>query len=119
MLGIGPLEMIVILGLALIVLGPEKFPEAGRMVGKAMREFRAMTTDITRDLSNEIKISDPDDDLPPARSVPENTVNYDEIDWEALEREAKAEYSDAVEDAAPVLEDATPNPPEKNEPGPV
>ena len=116
MLGIGPLEMIVILGLALIVLGPEKFPEAGRMVGKAMREFRAMTTDITRDLSNDIKISDPDD-LPPARSVPENTVNYDEIDWEALEREAKAEYPDA--DAAPVLEDADPNPPEKNEPGPV
>nr|MBA2364233.1 twin-arginine translocase TatA/TatE family subunit [Chloroflexia bacterium] len=38
MFGIGPLEMVVMLALALIVLGPQKFPEAGRAVGKAMRE---------------------------------------------------------------------------------
>ena len=33
-------EMIVILVLALIVLGPKKLPEAGRSLGNGMREFK-------------------------------------------------------------------------------
>jgi sec-independent protein translocase protein TatA len=36
----GPLELIVILVIALIVLGPKKLPEAARSVGKGMRELR-------------------------------------------------------------------------------
>jgi sec-independent protein translocase protein TatA len=37
---VGPLELIVILVIALIVLGPKKLPEVGRSIGKGMREFR-------------------------------------------------------------------------------
>jgi sec-independent protein translocase protein TatA len=37
---VGPLELIVILAIALIVLGPKKLPEVGRSIGKGMREFR-------------------------------------------------------------------------------
>jgi sec-independent protein translocase protein TatA len=33
-------ELIVILVIALIVLGPKKLPEAGRAMGKGMREFK-------------------------------------------------------------------------------
>jgi sec-independent protein translocase protein TatA len=36
----GPLELIVILVVALIVLGPKKLPEAARSVGRGMREFK-------------------------------------------------------------------------------
>jgi sec-independent protein translocase protein TatA len=36
----GPLELIVILVIALIVLGPKKLPEAARSVGRGMRELR-------------------------------------------------------------------------------
>ena len=36
----GPLELMVILVIALIVLGPKKLPEAARSVGKGMREMR-------------------------------------------------------------------------------
>jgi sec-independent protein translocase protein TatA len=36
----GPLELIVILGIALIVLGPKKLPEAARSVGRGVREFK-------------------------------------------------------------------------------
>jgi sec-independent protein translocase protein TatA len=36
----GPLELLVILGIALIVLGPKKLPEAARSVGRGMREFK-------------------------------------------------------------------------------
>lgn len=37
---VGPLELIVILVIALIVLGPKKLPEVGRSVGKGLREFK-------------------------------------------------------------------------------
>jgi sec-independent protein translocase protein TatA len=38
--GIGVPELLVILVIALIVLGPKKLPEAGRAMGKGMREFK-------------------------------------------------------------------------------
>jgi sec-independent protein translocase protein TatA len=37
---VGPLELIVVLVIALIVLGPKRLPEVGRSVGKGMREFK-------------------------------------------------------------------------------
>jgi sec-independent protein translocase protein TatA len=37
---VGPLELIVVLIIALIVLGPKRLPEVGRSVGKGMREFK-------------------------------------------------------------------------------
>jgi sec-independent protein translocase protein TatA len=40
----GPLEILVILVVALIVLGPAKLPEAARSVGKGMREFKDSLT---------------------------------------------------------------------------
>ena len=40
MFNIGPLELLAILVVALLVFGPEKLPEMGKHVGKAMREFK-------------------------------------------------------------------------------
>jgi sec-independent protein translocase protein TatA len=37
---VGPMELILILAIALIVLGPKKLPEVGRSIGKGMREFK-------------------------------------------------------------------------------
>jgi sec-independent protein translocase protein TatA len=37
---IGPMELIVVLAIALIILGPKKLPEAGRSVGKGLRELK-------------------------------------------------------------------------------
>ena len=37
---IGPLEIAIVLIIALLVLGPKKLPEVGRSVGRGMREFR-------------------------------------------------------------------------------
>lgn len=47
MFGISPLEMMVILAVALIVFGPGKLPEIAQTVGKAVREFRTVTGDLT------------------------------------------------------------------------
>jgi sec-independent protein translocase protein TatA len=40
----GPLELMVILVIALIVLGPQKLPEAARSVGRGMRELKESLT---------------------------------------------------------------------------
>ena len=40
MTSIGPMELIVVLAIALIVLGPKRLPDAGKSVGKGMREFK-------------------------------------------------------------------------------
>ena len=40
MFNIGPLELIVVLIIALLVLGPQRLPDAARSVGKGLREFR-------------------------------------------------------------------------------
>ena len=41
---VGPLELVVVLAIALIVLGPKKLPEVGRSVGRGMREFKESLT---------------------------------------------------------------------------
>jgi sec-independent protein translocase protein TatA len=37
---VGPMEMIVILAIALIVFGPKRLPELGKSLGNGMREFK-------------------------------------------------------------------------------
>jgi sec-independent protein translocase protein TatA len=42
-------ELLVILVIALIVLGPKKLPEAGRSLGKGMREFKDSLNGVHED----------------------------------------------------------------------
>jgi sec-independent protein translocase protein TatA len=37
---IGPLEIVIVLVIALVVLGPKRLPDFGRSVGKGLREFK-------------------------------------------------------------------------------
>ena len=52
MFGIGTPELLVILVVALIVLGPERLPEIARALGKAMAELRRATGGLTEELQN-------------------------------------------------------------------
>ena len=47
---IGPTELIIVLVIALIVLGPKRLPEVGRSIGNGMREFKdSISGDSRRD----------------------------------------------------------------------
>ena len=47
---IGPMELVIVLAIALIVLGPKKLPEVGRSIGNGMREFKdSLSGDNKRD----------------------------------------------------------------------
>ncbi|HUG46896.1 MAG TPA: twin-arginine translocase TatA/TatE family subunit [Candidatus Limnocylindria bacterium] len=43
---IGPFELLLVLILALLVLGPGKLPEVGSAIGKTLREFRRATSEV-------------------------------------------------------------------------
>ena len=46
---IGPLEIALVLIVALIILGPKKLPDMGRSVGKGMREFKDAVSGNSKD----------------------------------------------------------------------
>jgi sec-independent protein translocase protein TatA len=46
---IGPLEIGIVLIVALIIMGPKKLPDMGRSLGKGMREFKGAISGDSRD----------------------------------------------------------------------
>lgn len=63
MLGnIGPLEIAIVLVIALIVFGPKRLPELGSSLGRGIREFRNTVTGDKRD--------DDDDDVKALSATP-------------------------------------------------
>ena len=58
MFGIGGAEFLIILIVALLVLGPEKLPGLARTLGRAMGEFRKVSTDFQRTLNVEAALNE-------------------------------------------------------------
>lgn len=47
--GIGPMELIVVLIVALLIFGPKKLPELGKSLGSGMRSFKDSVSGSDRD----------------------------------------------------------------------
>jgi sec-independent protein translocase protein TatA len=62
----GPLEMMVILVVALLVLGPQRLPEVARSVGKGMRELK----DSLSGVSDDDYADELEEERPAAKPVP-------------------------------------------------
>jgi sec-independent protein translocase protein TatB len=54
MFGLGMGEVVIILVLALILLGPQKLPDAAKQLGKGLREFRKATDDLKSQFETEL-----------------------------------------------------------------
>ncbi len=64
---IGPLELIVVLVIALVILGPKKLPGLGRSLGTGMREFKdSISANSKDDAKRELDASD---DEPASKST--------------------------------------------------
>lgn len=59
MFGLGMGEVVIILVLALILLGPQKLPDAAKQLGKGLREFRKATDDLKQQFETELYAADP------------------------------------------------------------
>ena len=111
MFGIGMPEMILILAIALIVIGPKKLPDLAKSLGRAMNEFKKATREIkdSMDIDGDLKdVRKSFDDL--------NADVRDAVDLNPL-KSAKSEP--AAEDAPPedrLPEDPPPDPPSSRTP---
>jgi len=72
MFGIGMTELMVILVIGLLVIGPKKLPELARSLGKGLAEFRRASTEMRREfleVADEVRIDPPPQK--PAETDPE------------------------------------------------
>ena len=68
---IGPMEIVLLLGLALLLFGAKRLPEIGRSMGKGMREFKDSVSGIGNDHL------DPPSQLDPPLSETAHTVKVE------------------------------------------
>ena len=60
----GPLELVIILVIALLILGPGKLPDVGAALGKSIKEFRKASSDIQESVTVDTS------PLPPTPAAP-------------------------------------------------
>ena len=83
MLGIGSTELVLILFFGFLIFGPEKLPEMGRTVGRAIRQFRTASDQASAKFKEEVY--DPfQEAIDPYKSEIEKTVAPIKEDIDAI-----------------------------------
>jgi Tat protein translocase TatB subunit len=75
MFGIGPEELVLLLIIALIVLGPERMPKVARDIGRVVGDLRRTSDELREEFLNADKLLDKAADAatPPAAAIPSTT----------------------------------------------
>ena len=68
-LGVGPMELVIVAVLAYFLLGPKKMGEAGKSIGKILRELRAQRDEFTSMLMESVDLEDKPKSSTPATPV--------------------------------------------------
>lgn len=63
MFGIGFPELLLILGLALVVIGPKRLPDIARALGRGFSEFKRATDDLKSTFNEEVRTAERRDQL--------------------------------------------------------
>lgn len=108
MFGIGSTELLVILVVALIVIGPSKLPDIMRTLGKGMAEFRRMSTDVKSTLEAEVERADREQRQAEAKKdlYPETPAETAAAASTVEAKPAAASMAEAKPAAAPTGKDA-------------
>lgn len=70
MFGIGMTELLVILVVALLLVGPKRLPELARSLGRAMGEFRRASNDLRQQLNEAVEEAQPEPERPADSELP-------------------------------------------------
>ncbi len=110
MFGLGATEIVVILVVALIFLGPKKLPEIAKTLGRSMREVRRTANEFTRELSI-------DEPSRPAPARPPRDTGPEEDPYRAVHEEEAASiaHGNVSVDEEPAPEAAPPPEPVDSE----
>ncbi len=96
MFGIGTTEILVILVVALIVIGPSKLPEMARTLGKALGEFKRMSSDVKRTIDLEAQRAEKE--APISEEPQEIASNKKDAGKDGMSEASPAQTEDSRED---------------------
>ena len=90
--GVGPMELILILFIGFIFLGPGRMAEAGRYLGKAMKELRKTTTDMSK-----LVFEESEENTPEIKN-PKSSVKFDSKSTNLTNRRKQNSYDQDLKD---------------------
>jgi sec-independent protein translocase protein TatA len=101
---IGPVEIAIVLIIALIVFGPKRLPELGKSLGRGINEFREGVSKI----GDDDKDDDDDDEFDDEPAALEPPPGADPVVTEIVKEDNRREAEIAEADAADAADDAEP-----------
>ena len=127
MFGIGAPELLIILAVALIVIGPKKLPDLARSLGRALGEFRRATNDLKQSIEQETGLDEIRKDITGAGREAMASLKPDLVEPPPASAETSQSREKAVDDDPSVTtqpvrsaddQTVTPHPENQMEDGP-
>jgi len=80
MFGIGTTEILIVLVIALLLLGPKEIPKIARIIGRGMRELERAKDELKKTIEFEAERDNPDS--------PENAEDEDQVDKNQVDKDS-------------------------------